>query len=179
MALKIDEIVEDEGGAPRRRGVREHESERGLRAMERAPEGLTRGHPGGPAQHFDLPPALLARFKAAGWSVEWKMHTVINQPDAAYAKTLYDNHWQPVLAHEVPGFVSRDEEGAVIRGGLMLMKRPMYLTEAARREDNAARDELLRVKTEQLGQTPAGTLTRGQRAPQIKRSVEPSEIPED
>jgi hypothetical protein len=51
-------------------------------------------------------------------------------------------------------------KGPIERGGLMLMERPMELTLEAREEAERDAREVVRVKEEQLGMTPAGTLTR-------------------
>ncbi len=71
-----------------------------------------------------------------GWSYEWKRHTIYNQPDPTYQAELANAGWSPVEASRHDGvFMPLGTPGAVIVGGLMLMERPMELTNEARREE--------------------------------------------
>jgi hypothetical protein len=65
---------------------------------------------------------------------------------------------------------------------MILMERPIELTEEARAEDRMNAIEIVRSKEMQLGQTPANTLPRDadpRTAPRLSRSYAPVEIPED
>jgi hypothetical protein len=59
---------------------------------------------------------------------------------------------------------------------MILMERPMELTEEARAEDDMNARRQVRDKEVELGKTPAGTLERTQQT--IRKSYEPAEIPE-
>lgn len=148
--------------------------------VERAPDGLTRARLT-EVDKFALPQKVMAAYTAAGWSLEWKRHTVLGMPDQSYDIALAENHWQAVNSNEIKGMMPINHNGPIIRDGLMLMKRPAYLTQQAREEDARIANAAIRAKEAQLGQTPAGTMTRdhpGAR-PQISRSVEPLQIPRD
>lgn len=149
-------------------------------AMRQAPEGLIRGRKGD-VDKFDIPDEVIKRFAEAGWSIEWKRHSVFNQEDPSYQVALAENQWQPVTTDEIKGLMPAGHSGAIIRDGLMVMKRPSYLTQEAREEDSAAARNLIRAKEEQLGQTPSGTMTRDHPAarPSVGKSFEPIVVPTD
>lgn len=163
-----------------RQGLREAQPEKSLRDPARAPEGVVRQRKGF-IDPFEIPEQIKGRFEAAGWSLEWKRHTVFGQDDHSYASALAENAWEAVTADEIPGFMPKGYAGAIIRDGLMLMKRPAYLTEEARQEDIDAARGLIRAKEAQLGETPPGTFTRDHSTarPQIGRSIEPMAVPAD
>lgn len=169
-----------ESSAPRQ-AMRQETTERSIRDdIPRAPDGMVRQRRGA-IDPFELPEQIKARFEEAGWSLEWKRYTCYGQSDISYENALAENHWEPVVTDEVPGFMPKGYTGAIIRDGLMLMKRPAYLTEEARREDIRAARELILTKEEQLGQTPPGTLTRDHPTarPRVGKSFEPMEVPND
>ena len=71
-----------------------------------------------------------------GWDYQWVTHTVYNMPDTSHQVMMAENGWTPVPAERHAGyFMPPDYKGPIIRDGLMLMERPMILTEEARMED--------------------------------------------
>lgn len=146
----------------------------------RAPDGMSRRRKGN-IDKFEVPQAALDRFKAAGWTLEFKRHTLMGQEDPSYQVALGENCWEAVTTDEIPGFMPSGHSGAIVRDGLMLMKRPAYLTEEARQEDTAAARGMIRAKEAQLGQTPPGTMTRDHAtaAPKVGKSYERMEVPKD
>lgn len=95
-----------------------------------------------------------------GMSYEWKRVTLKGMSDPSYEVEMREQGWDPVDGARHPDLVLEGHKGPIIRGGLMLMERPMELTEEARREDIAAARDAVSVKQQQLGETPAGTLPR-------------------
>lgn len=167
--------------APRRQSTRdESATDRSIRDIERAPDGLTRQRVG-TVDQFALPEQVRARYAEAGWSLEWKRNTCFGQEDWSYENSLAENHWQAVGSDELPGLMPPGYSGAVIRDGLMLMKRPAYLTEEARSEERRAALGQIAAKEAQLADAPQGTLPRdhAEIAPKIGKGYAPLEIPAD
>ena len=67
------------------------------------------------------------------------------------------------------------------RKGMILMERPMSLTNEARDVELRRARMQVRAKEQQLGSTPDGTMTRDHARvkPNVKKSYEPMPIPED
>lgn len=107
-----------------------------------------------------------------GMSYEWKTHTVYGKEDPSYSVMLRDQGWEPVTAERHPDLVSDGYNGPIIRDGLMLMERPMELTREAQAEDRAAAREVVSIKKQQMGQAPAGTMTR--EAPNLQNKIRTS-----
>ena len=188
MTFKIEEDIpmppvkqapqKPQPAAPRQ--MMRDDQDRDIRDVPQAPEGLQRQRRGF-IDPFDIPQRVLDRYAAAGWSLEWKRHTVYGQSDNNYENSLSENKWEPVTSDEIPGFMPKGYSGAIIREGLMLRKRPAYLTAEARREDNFAAREAIRTKEAQLGQTPPGTMTRDHPTakPIIGKHYGPIDVPQD
>jgi hypothetical protein len=123
----------------------------------------------------DIPP---------GWSYEWKRKTVLGQEDPAYMVSLARKGWEPVPAsrhpHMMPeGWVST---ATIERKGLILMERPLELTEEQREIDRRAAINQVRQKEQQLAAAPAGTFERNNKDSslvKVKKSYETIPIPKD
>lgn len=80
--------------------------------------------------------AVPDRYKVDGFDYNWKTIEVMGKGvDAAELIERQENHWEPVMAGEIPGIMSPDYSGAIQKSGLMLMKRPKYLSDEAREEE--------------------------------------------
>lgn len=87
----------------------------------------------------------------ASW--EWKTAKVGAQPQDDHIGQLMDNHWRKVDKTKYPNLVTEKD-------GMILMERPLYLTQDARREDLAiALDQVERVSDSAI-EAPSGTMTR-------------------
>lgn len=74
--------------------------------------------------------------KTEGYDYNWKTVQVMGKPvDAQASMERHENHWEPVMASEIQGVMPPDYSGAIEKGGLMLMKRPKYLSDEAREEE--------------------------------------------
>ena len=121
----------------------------------------TRKRKGGTlANPFELPPEMVADLNARGMDVEWKRETVNGAGDPSYDVWMREQGWEPVDSSRFPYFVADGHRGPIRRGGQILMERPKELTEEARLEDRRAAMAQMRIKEEQLGEAPAGTLPR-------------------
>ena len=96
-----------------------------------------------------------------GWSYEWKRYTFLNAQDPTYQVALAQTGWEPVPAARHPTLMPLGWDKVHIeRKGMILMERPLEITqEMKRRDDKNARDAV-RQKADQLGQAPPGTFQR-------------------
>lgn len=137
----------------------------------------------GNIDQFDIPTHIIP----SGWSYEWKRNTVYNEADPAYEVALRENGWRPVPASRHPQYMPADWKGGTIdRGGMRLYERPMELTLEARMEDDDLAREAINIRRRQMGETPAGQLSRdhpsARRVTQVNKQYAPllsGEIPED
>jgi hypothetical protein len=122
----------------------------------------------------DIPP---------GWSYEWKRKTVLGQEDPAYMVSLARKGWEPVPAARHPHMMPEGYASAAIeRKGLILMERPLELTEEQRELDRRAAINQVRQKEQQLAQAPSGQFERQNKdSPliKVKKSYEAIPIPKD
>lgn len=145
----MDAEIERRGpGRPRKEEV-------ALRAAARSGPTRERKRKGGqlndPFRVDNIPP---------GTSYEWKRVTTYGKSDPSYDILMREQGWEPVDASRHPELVAEGHKGAIIRDGLMLMERPVELTQEAQAEDRAAAREAVTVKKQQLGETPSGTMPR-------------------
>ena len=127
---------------------------------------------------FYIDPAVIPD----GWSYEWKRHTLLGKQDPSYEIQLARGGWEPVPADRHPEMMPTGKKYSIIeRKGMVLMERPMSLTNEARDIELRRARGQVRAKEEQLGSTPQGTLTRDHAKvkPNVKKSFEPMPIRED
>lgn len=130
---------------------------------------------GGNVDRFYIPPNLIPE----GWSYEWKREVTYGQEDTAHMMHMAENGWTPVPASAHPGYFMKDgHEGPIRRDGMILMERPIELTQEARREDEINAKNLMQAQKEQLGLSlPTGFSDQHRGVqPRIKQSYEPSDI---
>ena len=98
---------------------------------------------------FYIPAAIIP----PGWTYEWKAQTILGKSNLDHMNNLKDNHWKPVPADRHPRYL-------VEKDGQILMERPKYLTDEARREDlNLALEQVQSVRTG-VASGPQGTAPR-------------------
>lgn len=118
-----------------------------------------------------------------GMDYNWKRFTVTGEPQEEYLMAMAENGWEPVPAARHPRLASRSrKDGHIVRGGLILMERPMELTEEARAEDLAEARAQLSIQQRRLMETPAGTMPRDadpRTAARIRQTYEPMQVPDD
>ena len=108
-----------------------------------------------------------------GSSYEWKRSTVYGASDPGYDMSLRENGWLPVDSSRMPGWMPDGYAGPVIRKGMILMERPIELTEEARMEQADEAFRAIRAKEEQMASQPSKAPDLPRLAPQIKRGYEP------
>jgi len=170
--------VKDEAPREVERSAASKESPRD-RAAKRAAE--LRGHIGdmdSGTDDFFVPPEYIPD----GWSYEWKRKTNVGMEDPAYQVQLARMGWEPVPASRHPAMMPDDNKYQIIeRKGLVLMERPLEITEEARDIELRRARNQIRQKEEQLASAPEGTLTRNhaQAKPKISKSYSAIPVPRD
>ena len=118
-----------------------------------------------------------------GWSYEWKRRTVMNEENAAYQVQLQLKGWEPVPASRHPEYMPNNGRFSTIeRKGMVLMERPLEITEAARQAELRKARLQVRSKEEQLNAAPNGTFERSNKdasLAKVSKSYEPIPIPND
>jgi hypothetical protein len=128
---------------------------------------------------FFVDPAVIP----PGWSYEWKRRTVMNEENAAYQVQLQLKGWEPVPSTRHPEYMPNNGRFAHIeRKGMVLMERPLEITEAARQVEMRKARLQVRSKEEQLNAAPGGTFERNNQdsgMAKINKSYEPIPIPQE
>ena len=173
-SLLAGKVAREEPAAP----VAREESPRD-RAARRAAE--LRGHIGNMDEGTDdfyVP----REYIPDGWSYEWKRKTNMGMEDPAYQVQIARMGWEPVPASRHPNMMPEGNKYLIIeRKGMVLMERPMEITEEARQIERQRARNQIRQKEAQLASAPDGTLTRdhAQVKPKISKSYAPIPIPKD
>jgi hypothetical protein len=117
-----------------------------------------------------------------GWSYEWKTFTVLGKENPSYQVAMAHKGWEAVPRSRHPHLMPLNYQGETIeREGMMLMERPLEITQEAKARDLRIARAQVRGKEEQLGGAPAGTFERSnkdQPLVKVKKSFEHMEIPE-
>jgi hypothetical protein len=105
-----------------------------------------------------------------GSSYEWKRWSVNGLEDPFYIAQLREQGWEPVNPKRHPTWVPPGySQPHIIKGGQILMERPMELTEEARLESRQLARQQVRVAEQRLGKTPEGELARV--APKLTKEI--------
>jgi len=152
------------------------------RAARRAQE--IRGHRGPMDEGTDefwVDPEMIPE----GWTYEWKRRFLLGQEDSTHMVALARDGWEPVPVKRCPkhrAYMPSDWQGMTIeRKGMILMERPMELTEEIRQMNNFRARKQVRDKEAQLAGTPEGTMTRDHERvrPNIKKGWEAMPVPKE
>ena len=117
-----------------------------------------------------------------GWSYEWKMHTVFGKEDPSYSIALARKGWEPVETSRHPEMMATgNTEKLITRKGMILMERPMELTEEAKRIEQRRARLQVKTKEEQLSTAKSGEFERNNKdssLAKIKKGWEAMPIPD-
>lgn len=117
-----------------------------------------------------------------GWSYEWKTFTVLGKENPSYQVAMAHKGWEAVPRSRHPQLMPINYQGETIeREGMVLMERPLEITQEAKARDLRIARAQVRGKEEQLGGTPNGTFERSnkdQPLVKVKKSYEAVPIPE-
>lgn len=96
-----------------------------------------------------------------GSSYEWKRWSVSGLEDPFYIAQMREQGWEPVNPKRHPTWVPPGySQPHIIKGGQILMERPMELTQEARAEQRGLAKTQVREAEQRLGKTPKDTMTR-------------------
>lgn len=96
-----------------------------------------------------------------GSSYEWKRYSVHGMEDPFYIAQMREQGWEPVNPKRHPNWVPPGySQPHIIKGGQILMERPMELTQEARQEQRQLARTQMREAEQRLGMTPNNTLAR-------------------
>jgi len=105
-----------------------------------------------------------------GSSYEWKRWAVNGMEDPFYIAQMRDQGWEPVDPKKHPSWLPPGySQPHIIKGGQILMERPVELTEEARAEGRQLARRQIREAEQRLGMTPKDTLSR--QHPDLKNRV--------
>ena len=109
-----------------------------------------------------------------GLSYEWKRFSNVGQEDPFYIAQMRQQGWEPVDPRKHPNWVPPGyKDPYIIKGGQILMERPIELTQEARREQRQlARTQMVEAE-QRLGMTPKDTMTRQhpEIAPKVTKEI--------
>jgi hypothetical protein len=111
---------------------------------------VRRGSNDGKYDPFKIPDDLAEK----GWDRQWIRCSVIGQEDISNQVMHQENGWRPINADRAGfrgRFMPHEYKGAIVKDGLMLVERPMALTEQAKDEDNRRLREQTRQQRENFG----------------------------
>ena len=96
-----------------------------------------------------------------GSSYEWKRWSVNGLEDPFYIAQMREQGWEPVNPKRHPTWVPPGySQPHIIKGGQILMERPLSLTQEAQAEQRKLAKTQMREAEQRLGMTPKDTLTR-------------------
>jgi hypothetical protein len=117
-----------------------------------------------------------------GWSYEWKTRTVLGAEDPAHQVALARRGWESVPASRHPELMPMNYNGVEItRKGMVLMERPMEITQEAKDATLRRARVQMRDKEAQLQQAKGGEFDRtnkGDPLVKISKKYEAIPIPE-
>lgn len=143
------------------------------RAARRAAELREHGSLEDGSDKFAIDPKMVPD----GWSYEYRTYTVLGKEDPSYQVTLANAGWEAVPAARHRELMPAGYQGGtILRDGMMLMERPLEITEEAKRRDQKNARDQVRAKEAQLtGAAPPGEFDRsnkGDRLTSIKKTRE-------
>lgn len=117
-----------------------------------------------------------------GWSYEWKRRTVLGAEDPAYQVALARAGWEPVPTSRHPSYMPMGGDYPFIeRKGMILMERPMEITDDARNAELRKARMQVRQKEAQLNSAEGGQFERtnkDQSLVNVRKSYEAMPIPD-
>ena len=118
-----------------------------------------------------------------GSSYEWKRYSNVGEENPFYIAQMREQGWEPVNPKRHPTWVPPGySQPHIIKGGQILMERPIELTQEAQREIRQLAKTQVREAEQRLGMTPKGQLTRdfeGVQPRVTKELMRPMAIQED
>jgi len=120
-----------------------------------------------------------------GWTYEWKRKLLLGAEDPSHMVQLLRDGWEPVPldrdAMHRAMMPSNWKENTIERKGMILMERPLELSQEVREMNLYRARKQVRDEEAQLAGTPDGTLSRDDPRvrPQIKKGWEAMPVPKE
>ena len=96
-----------------------------------------------------------------GSSYEWKRLSNVGEENPFYIAQMRSQGWEPVDTKRHPSWVPPGyDKPNIVKGGMVLMERPIELTREAQAEQRSLAKQQMREAEQRLGMTPKDTLTR-------------------
>ena len=112
-----------------------------------------------------------------GWDYNWKRETIAGQVDEDHLTEMRIAGWEPVDSRRHPNMMPPNYTGPVRRKGMILMERPLEITNMAREREVATAREVVAAKERSLGMSPGGTFERDRAKTGVRKSYSPINIP--
>lgn len=141
---------------------------------QRAETRLTRKSKTGATDRYGIDPSLVP----AGMTYEWKRKTFLGKEDSEHQLNLTQDGWKAVPAERHTELATG--KGEIVRGGLVLMERPTYLTEEARAEERGEASSIVASQMQKLtGGIPDLPAGFDRRPTRLNKGYERTSIPDD
>jgi hypothetical protein len=106
-----------------------------------------------------------------GWSYEWKTRTILGAEDPAHQVALARKGWEIVPAARHPELMPMGYKGVEItRKGMVLMERPLEITQEARNAEYRKARMQMRDKEAQLTEAKGGEFERSNKGDPLVKS---------
>jgi hypothetical protein len=90
-----------------------------------------------------------------GWSYEWKTLEVLGKPNPSYQVNMARKGWEAVPRSRHPELMPDNYPGeTIVRDGMILMERPLEITQDAQKREYQEARQQVRAKEIQLGAAP-------------------------
>lgn len=159
--------------APREEDPRTRAARRALELREHMGGSMDDG-----VDKFYIDPAIIPD----GWSYEWKTFTVLGKENPGYQVSLAHKGWEAVPRTRHPELMPDTHRGNTIeREGMILMERPLEITNEVKALELKKARAQVRGKEEQLGMAPPGQFDRANKDASlvsVKKSYETIKIPD-
>lgn len=163
------ESVQDSNTAPVTRGLREA----ALRAQELRDKMRDDSMDPTMYDEFYIDPRKIPE----GWDYNWKRESIAGMTDQDHMIEMRGLGWEPVDARRHPEMMPTGYSGAIRKKGMILMERPLEISEIAKARETAVARELVSQKEKALGIAPSGTFERDKSKTGVRKSYEPMNIP--
>lgn len=149
----------------------------GRRALELRDQGAANDDEG--TDKFYIDPKCIPD----GWSYEWKRFTTLGKEDPSYQVAMAHKGWEAVPASRHPNMMPLGFQGNTIeREGMLLMERPLEITNEAKARDLRIARGQVEGKQAQLSGAPVGHFERdnkGTPMAKVRKSFENIPIPKE
>ena len=157
--------------APASRGLREAS----LRAEEIRNKMRGEQYDSQMYDEFYIDPRLIPE----GWDYNWKRESIAGQIDDDHLIEMRMSGWEPVDAARHPHMMPTGYTGPIRKKGMILMERPMEITNMAQDRELSTAREVVAAKEKALGLSPSGTFERDKRQTGVRKSYQPINIPQN